>query len=490
MDVTSTADTQIPKDVPEVKVVPLIAVLLSGAFVAILNETVLNVALQAIMADLGVAASHAQWLVTSYMLIIGTLIPISAYFIQRFTTRQLFITAMGLFTLGTLVAGFSPTFSFLLAGRMIQAVGTAIMIPLLMNVILVIIPIERRGAAMGMIGLVIMFAPAIGPTVSGLIVQHLTWRWLFFLVFPISMMSLLFGYYILKNVTKLTKPRLDILSFVLSTLGFGGIVLGFSMAGEGEATWMDLEVLGSLIIGFVSLILFGWRQFKMKVPQLDVRVLKYPMFALGLTMVITVMMTLFAMMLVLPIYMQSVLAFTAVTTGLVMLPGGIINGAMSPVMGRIFDKFGPRVLLIPGAILMVASVFSYRFIEAGTPIGFVILQHTLLMISVAMVMMPSQTNGLNQLPAELYPHGAAISNTLMQVSGAIGVALFISIMENGQHRALEGIQNPSAAQEVEALAIGAQQSFSTGFVLSCIVLIVALLIKPSLKYGKKEEPSQ
>lgn len=490
MDVTSTTDTQTTNEAANVKVIPLIAVLLSGAFVAILNETVLNVALQAIMADLNVAASHAQWLVTSYMLIIGTLIPVSAYFIQRFSTRQLFITAMGLFTIGTLVAGFSPTFSFLLAGRMIQAVGTAIMIPLLMNVILVIIPVERRGAAMGMIGLVIMFAPAIGPTVSGLIVQNLTWRWLFFLVFPISMLSLLFGYFILKNVTKLTNPKLDILSFVLSTLGFGGIVLGFSMAGEGEATWLDLEVIGSLVIGFVSLLLFAWRQLKLKTPQLDVRVLRYPMFTLGLMMVITVMMTLFAMMLVLPIYMQTVLAFTAVTTGLVMLPGGIINGAMSPVMGRIFDKFGPRVLLIPGAILMVISVFSYRFIEAGTPTVFVIIQHTILMISVAMVMMPSQTNGLNQLPANLYPHGAAISNTLMQVSGAIGVALFISIMENGQHRVLEGIQNPSEAQQVEALAIGAQQSFSTGFFLSCLVLIIALLIKPSLKYGQKENITQ
>ncbi|MDQ0207801.1 MDR family MFS transporter [Alkalicoccobacillus murimartini] len=490
MDLSSTTDTQTTNEAANVKVIPLIAVLLSGAFVAILNETVLNVALQAIMGDLGVAASHAQWLVTGYMLIIGTLIPISAFFIQRFSTRQLFITAMGLFTLGTLVAGFSPSFSVLLIGRMIQAVGTAIMIPLLMNVILVIIPIDRRGAAMGMIGLVIMFAPAIGPTVSGLIVQNLSWRWLFFIVLPISLASLMFGLYFLKNVTKLTKPKLDILSFILSTLGFGGIVLGFSMAGEGEATWMDPEVIGSLTIGVISLILFAWRQVKMDTPQLDVRVFRYPMFTLGLVMIITVMMTLFAMMLVLPIYMQTVLAFTAVTTGLVMLPGGIINGAMSPIMGKFFDKYGPRALLIPGATLMVISVFSYRFIDASTPITFVVIQHTLLMISVAMIMMPSQTNGLNQLPAHLYPHGAAIANTLMQVSGAIGAALFISIMENGQHRTLEGIQNPTPAQQVDALAVGAQQSFSTGFILACIVLFVSLFIKSSLKHSKKEESFQ
>lgn len=233
------------KEMPEIKVVPLLAVLLSGAFVAILNETILNVALNAITEDFNVAYSTVQWLVTGYMLIIGTLIPISAYFMRRYTTRQLFITAMSLFTLGTIIAGFSPAFSILLVGRLVQAVATAIMIPLLTNVILSVIPIERRGAAMGMVGLVIMFAPAIGPTVSGLIVESLSWRWLFFIVIPIAIFSLLFGMKILKNVTEVSKPSLDILSFILSTLGFGGIVYGFSA--PGKVTLASLILLSSLV---------------------------------------------------------------------------------------------------------------------------------------------------------------------------------------------------------------------------------------------------
>ncbi len=209
------------------------------------------------------------------MLVIGTLIPISAYFMQRFTTRQLFITAMTLFCTGTLVAGLSPFFTLLLLGRLTQAVGTAIMIPLLINIILAVIPIEKRGASMGMVGLVIMFAPAIGPTVSGVIVENLSWRWLFFIILPIALGSLLFGIKVLTNIAEVSKPKLDILSFLLSTLGFGGVVYGFSAAGKGDASFADPAVFTFLIVGFVSLGIFVFRQLKLESPLLDVRVFRY-----------------------------------------------------------------------------------------------------------------------------------------------------------------------------------------------------------------------
>ncbi|GAE25540.1 drug resistance transporter [Halalkalibacter wakoensis JCM 9140] len=476
----STAATQ-ETNQPTVNVIPLIAVLLSGAFVAILSETILNVALNAIMADFGVGSSTVQWLVTGYMLVIGTLVPISAYFMQRFTTRQLFITAMSLFTIGTLIAGFSPVFSILLVGRLTQAVGTAIMIPLLVNIILAVIPVERRGAAMGMVGLVIMFAPAIGPTISGLIVENFTWRWLFYFIFPIALLSLMFGMKVLTNVSETSKPKLDVLSFLLSTIGFGGIVYGFSLAGKGDATFADPLVFSSLLIGFLSLGIFSWRQLKVESPILDIRVFRYPMFLLGLLLVMLVMMTMFAMMLVMPIYMQGALLFTAVLTGLIMLPGGLLNGAMSPFMGRLFDKFGPRPLLIPGTIILASVVFTYRFTVPGVPVWMIIVQLSILMIAVAMIMMPAQTNGLNQIPAKLYPHGTAIMNTLMQVSGAIGAALFISVMETGQQSYLtsNNIVNPNSEDMIAALTHGAQQSFSTGFYLALAAVVLALFVKRS-----------
>ncbi|OMF94064.1 MDR family MFS transporter [Paenibacillus sp. FSL R7-0273] len=481
-------DLEKTKDIQGVKIGPLLAVLLSGAFVAILSETILNVAINAIMTNFEINSSVAQWLVTGYMLVIGIVVPISAYFMRRFSTRQLFITAMSLFTLGTLIAGFSPTFSILLIGRLTQAVGTAIMLPVLTNTILAVIPIQRRGAAMGMVGLVIMFAPAIGPTLSGLIIESLSWRWLFYLTFPIAAVSLLIGMKVLVNVTETSKPKLDILSFILSTLGFGGIVYGFSAAGKGDANFTDPFVLTSLLVGLTSLILFFWRQLKLENPLLNVRVLRYPMFSLGLLLVMLTMMTMFAMMLILPIYMQGAILLSAVATGLVMLPGGLINGAISPVMGRLFDKWGPRPLLIPGTIILAITVFMYRFAVPGVSTVFLVILQAILMIAVAMIMMPAQTNGLNQIPEKLHPHGTAIYNTLMQISGAIGAALFISVMENGQQNYLTdlGVTNPSVQESLDALTYGSQQSFSTGFYLAIAAIIIALFIRKS-KQGKQSD---
>lgn len=460
-----------------IKVVPLIAVLLSGAFVAILNETLLSVAITPIMNAFEVTANTAQWLTTAYMLVVAVSVPVSAFLVQRFTTRQLFITSMGLFGIGTVIAGVSPIFSLLLLGRIIQASGTGILLPLLTNVILAVIPPERRGRVMGLLGLVIMFAPATGPTLSGIIIDYFSWRWLFFFVIPIALIAILYGVFALKNVTKLTHPKIDVYSIVLSTLGFGGIIFGFSSAGGDSGGWMDPIVVWPLIIGFIALVLFVRRQVKLETPMLDLTALAYPMFSLALILMMIVMMTMFATMILLPMFLLNVLAFSAVTVGLVMLPGGLINGAISPVMGYLFDKFGPRWLLIPGIAMLTLTVFLFRSLETGaTPLTVTVL-HTLLMVSVAMVMMPAQTNGLNELPPHLYPHGAAIANTLMQVAGGIGTALFVTIMTMGQQRYLQEITDPNAAQLTEALATGVRHAFTVGLVMTAIALVMSFFIR-------------
>ncbi|MEW9033356.1 MAG: DHA2 family efflux MFS transporter permease subunit, partial [Planifilum fimeticola] len=369
----------------QVRVVPLLAVLLSGAFVAILNETLLNVAITPIMESFQVGASTAQWLTTSYLLVIAVLVPVSAFLIQRFTTRQLYTAAMTLFGVGTLIAGTAPVFALLLLGRVLQASGTGILIPLFTNVILALIPPERRGRVMGLFGLVIMFAPAVGPTVSGLIVDYLSWRWLFYLVLPITAIAILYGALSLKNVTEVTRPKMDLISVVLSTIGFGGVVFGFSSAGEGAGGWTDPEVIIALTAGLISLALFVIRQRKLATPMLDMRVFAYPMFSLAIIVMMIVVMTMFATMIVMPIYLLKVLAFSAVTVGLIMLPGGLINGALSPVMGYLFDKFGPRWLLIPGIVTMTITVFLFRSLDQDTSPLTVVVLHTLLMVSVAMV---------------------------------------------------------------------------------------------------------
>ncbi|WP_211748560.1 MDR family MFS transporter [Paenibacillus sp. Marseille-Q4541] len=474
--VNESADNNGQKSISFPKTGQLLAVLLSGAFVAILNETLLNVALFQIMGDLNIEPHLAQWLSTSYMLVIGVLIPVSAFLVQRFTTRQLYLSAMTLFLIGTVLAAISSSFGILLLGRVIQAVGTAILIPLMMNIILAVIPIERRGAAMGLIGLVLMFAPAIGPTLSGFILQHLSWRWLFILVAPIVAVTLIFGIIKLRNVTSTSRPKLDVFSIVLSTLGFGGLVFGFGSMGEGGGGAIQNYVTFIIAISAISLALFVWRQIKLSSPVMDMKVFIYPMFSVAVVLSIIVMMTMFAMMLVLPLYLQEVLLYSALMTGMVMLPGGLLNGLMSPVMGKVFDKFGPRILLLPGMIMLIITIFGFMQLSLESPWLVMILQ-TFLMISIAMIMMPAQTNGLNALPAELYPHGTAVLTTLQQTLGALGAAIFISIMQNGEKKALAGITNPQLADTNAAMTAGVMDAFTVGLILACLGFVVALFVK-------------
>ena len=230
---------------------------------------------------------------------------------------------------GTFVALIAPSFEILLVARVLQAVGTALLLPLMFNTILVIFPIEKRGAAMGLIGLVIMFAPASGPSISGLILANLSWHWIFWISLPFFIISLVCGLLFLPNISKLTKPKIDILSIILSTLGFGGIVYGFSSAGghgDGGGGWTSPVVVATLVIGVLSLLLFSIRQLRMKQPMMDLRVFRYPMFTVGLILVFICMMIILSSMLILPMYLQQGMAVTALTAGLVLLPGSLLNG--------------------------------------------------------------------------------------------------------------------------------------------------------------------
>ncbi|MFC5700777.1 DHA2 family efflux MFS transporter permease subunit [Cohnella faecalis] len=455
---------------------PIVAALIIGAFVSILNETLLNIAFPDLMTQFGISAAKVQWLATSYMLVIGILVPITALLQQWFTTRQMFLGAMTLFLAGTVICSVAPSFEVLLVGRVVQALGTGLMLPVLMNTILAIFPPENRGGAMGMIGLVIMFAPAIGPTLSGLIIDWQDWRWLFYLIIPLTVFSILFAAAFLKNVSDLTRPKVDILSILLSTIGFGGLVYGFSKAGE--ASWSAPEVFWCLIAGGVGLLLFILRQLVVKQPMLDLRAFKYPMFSLVTVLMLVLMMSLFSTMILLPLFLQNALLMTALAAGLTLMPGGVVNGIMAPISGKLFDKFGPRVLVIPGLALVCAATWLFTQISASTTSGYIIFVHIVLLIGISLVMMPAQTTGLNQLPRHLYPHGTAIMNTLQQVAGALGTALFVSIMSSGSKSYLKTSENPTAPAElVNGLVAGMKDAFYIGLWISLIALVIGLFIK-------------
>ena len=473
----------------------MIAILFIGAFVAILNETLLNIALPSIMEEFEVKATAVQWLSTGYMLINGILIPASAFFIQRFSDKKLFITAMSLFTLGTFLASIAPSFGVLLGARMIQAAGSAIMMPLLMNVMLTAFPVEKRGAAMGMFGLVMITAPAIGPTLSGWLIEHYNWRMLFDLVLPIAIVTLIFAAFKLKDVTPQRAIKLDVFSLVLSSIGFGGLLYGFSSAGE--KGWDSPLVYGTIIIGTLALITFTLRQLRLDEPMLEFRIFKYPMFALSSAISIVIAVAMFSAMILMPIYVQTIRGISPMDSGLLMLPGAIVMGIMSPITGKLFDKYGARTLAVIGLIITIVTTYYFSKIGLHTAYSTLVVLYTLRMFGMSMVMMPVMTNGLNQLPAHNNPHGTAMNNTLQQVSGAIGSAVLITVMNNittvkAEELAAKAMNNMSAnaaqssaqataeiQQQImnEAMLQGINFTFFISTLITVIALILAFFIK-------------
>jgi EmrB/QacA subfamily drug resistance transporter len=463
----SQAQTTQAHTTPEIKIAPLVAVLISGAFAAILNQTLLATALPHIMADLSITANTAQWLTTIFMLVNGVMIPITAFLIGRFTTRSLFLTAMALFATGTLICAVAPNFSLLMVGRIVQASGAGIIMPLMQTVFFVIFPVEKRGSAMGLFGLVIAFAPAIGPTLSGWLVDQYPWRVLFYIVLPIAIIDFIVAYFILKNVTERTFPKLDILSIILSTFGFGGLLYGFSTAGTHG--WGSAEVIIPILIGVASLFIFIMRQLKLEQPILEFRVFKYGIFTLSTVLGMMVFIAMIGGATILPIYMQNMHHFTAFESGLMLLPGALIMGIMSPISGKIFDKVGAKWLAIIGLTIVTVSTFFFTNLSSDTSFTFMAIVNAIRMFGVALVMMPTTTAGINQLPSRLIPHGTAMNNTMRQVSGSIGTALLVTVMTNN-------VRDPQT-YGMEGIIHGVNVSFIVAGVVSGIGIILAFFLR-------------
>jgi DHA2 family lincomycin resistance protein-like MFS transporter len=456
----------------------IMASLLIVGFVGMFSETALNIAMTNLMDVFQITAATAQWLTTGFLLTLGILMPISGLLLQMFTTRQLFISSLMSSIVGTLIAALAFNFEMLLFARILQAVGMGLLLPLLFNTILVIYPPERRGAAMGFVGLVIMFAPATGPTIGGLLIQYFTWHYIFWFSLPFLVIGLLIGLKYLENVTEVTKPRIDLLSVALSTIGFGGVVFGFSKAGEGSEGWTSAVVVTSIIIGLVALILFVLRQTSMDDPMLNLSVFKYPMYVIGLLLVLICMTIIMSSMIILPMFLQTGAGLSVFIAGLMLLPGSALNGLLSPIVGRLFDKYGPKWLVIPGLVLVAVMLWFFTTLSPASSVAFIVMLHIGLMVGISLIWMPAQTNGLNQLPPTLYPHGTAVMNTLQQVMGAIGTAVAISILTSGMENYLHGSSNPTQLTEIaKAITAGSQNVFLVALFVALFGIVIAFFIR-------------
>ncbi|MBM2657272.1 DHA2 family efflux MFS transporter permease subunit [Staphylococcus pseudoxylosus] len=397
-----------------------------GMFIAILNQTLLNVALPKINTDFNISANTGQWLMTGFMLVNGILIPISAYLFNKYSYRKLFLVAMTLFTIGSLVCGMSGSFTVMMAGRVLQAIGAGILMPLGTNVFMTIFPPERRGAAMGTLGIAMILAPAIGPTLSGYIVENYHWNVMFYGMFIIGLVSLAISYIWFRVYQVTTNPKADIPGIIFSTIGFGALLYGFSEAGNN--TWSSPIVVISLIVGVIFIIAFVIRELTMRVPMLSMEVLKYSGFTLTTVINMIVTMSLFGGMILLPLYLQNLRGFTPIQSGLLLLPGALIMGVMGPVAGKLLDTIGIKPLALVGTGIMTYATWELTKLNMNTTYGHLMLIYIIRSFGMSFIMMPIMTAGMNSLPQRLISHGNALSNTLRQLAGSIGTALLVTVM--------------------------------------------------------------
>lgn len=393
--------------------------------------------------------------------------PGQRFLLQRFTTRQLFITAMSVFAFGTLVAGMAPNFEMLLLGRVIQSSGAGVMLPLMQTVFLMIFPVHKRGAAMGLIGLVISFAPAIGPALSGWVTSHYSWRVLFFIILPIALIDIVVAYFALKNVTEVTKPQVDVLSIVLSSLGFGGLLYGFTSAGNNG--WTAQMTIISLALGALALVLFITRQLRMNHPMLEFRVFTKGIFPFTVMIGAITFMGLIGSETIIPLFMQNMRGFSAFEAGLALLPGALISGLMSPITGRIFDRIGARWLAFTGLVIITGTSLGLSFLDPSTSFMYITVLYSVRMFGLSMVMMPASTAGLNQLPKRLIPHGAAMDNTMRMIAASVGTAILVTVMTTAESNAAPGVKH--------ADIFGANMAFMVISALSLIALALTFFIK-------------
>ncbi|WP_218222209.1 MDR family MFS transporter [Nesterenkonia sp. Act20] len=455
----------------------VIWLLLLSAFVAILNETTMGIAIPHLNVELGIAPSLGQWLTSAFMLTMAVVIPVTGLVIQRFSTRGVYLTAMTLFTVGTLICLIAPGFAVLLLGRIIQASGTAIMMPLLMTTVMNVVPEHSRGRIMGRAGIVMALAPAIGPTVSGLILDSLSWRWIFGLILPIAVIALLIGARWMLNLGESQPRRIDVASIVLSALGFGGAVFALSQFGSAHGGESALSAAGASLLlagAAILLTLFVWRQLRLQRSEqalLDLRVFRSLNFTMSVAVMSIVALAMFGSLTLLPLYLQNVAGLSATQSGLIILPGSIIMGLLGPVVGAIYDARGPRPLLIPGTLLVSAGLWSYSTVGQDTSVVVLAVIQVAMSIGLAMSFTPLFSASLSSLRPNLYSHGSAVLNTLQQVAGAAGVAVLITTMSS------VAADQPGTVSEIAAQAAGAQSAFMTAAIISLAAVVGAFFVR-------------
>lgn len=446
----------------------MMGVLLSGAFLAVLNATLLTPALPTIMGDLGVSSTTVQWLTSGYALTEAVVIPLAAYLMGRFSTRRLFIGGLALFGCGSLVAALAPAFPLLLAGRIMQAAATGFVMPMVFSIVLLMIPREKRGSAMGIVGLIIGFAPTIGPSLSGVLVDTVGWRAIFGIVTVLSFVIVALAAKELKPFGQFARTRFDAPSVVLSTVGLVSLLYGLSSISSTQNIAVNC---GLIVFGLVVIGAYAYRQLHLDEPMLRIDILKTPQYRTVVIIIALFQAALIGMETIMPLYIQGVLGHSATVSGITLLPGAVIGAFTGLLAGRLFDRHGVRRPVLLGATIIVVGLVGFVTFRADSPIVAVAIIYATLAVGIQFTMTPVNTWGVNSLPNEAIQHAQSTGNTINQVAASFGTALLVSVAAtvSGQASGLEGAQRTF---------FGYHASFCTTAVLAaCAVVLILVFVR-------------
>lgn len=465
----------------------LLLTLVLGAFTVILSSTMLATANTAIMKAFDISTSDVQWLTTAFLMTNGIVIPVSAYLINKFKNLWVFEFAMIMFLIGSTLAYTAPSFGVLLVARIVQAIGVGIIMPLMQNITLSIFPTEGRGAAMGLMGVAIGVAPAIGPTLAGWIIDSWTWRDLFAVLIPFSLLAVVLGFIFIKNVMKPTNPKLDVFSMITSILGFGSLLYGISTAGSDG--WTDGKVLATIGIGVIIIAIFVWRQLHIDEPFLDLRVFATKEYTISSILGSISYMAMIAVEMIIPLYIQSLRGYSALDSGLFLLPGSIAFAIMAPITGRLFDRYGARNLAATGFTILTLSTIPFIFLNMSLSMHYVTMFYAIRMFGIVMIMMPLTTHAMNFLPRELMSHGTAVNNTTRQVMGSIGTALITSVLTNVASNAkpAHSLLTKAPLAYKDAMENAVLNGYTTAITVAVGIALLGWVLSYTLKKGSDAE---
>ncbi len=453
----------------------MIGVLLVGTFITVLNAMLLTSALPAIMNDMGVSATTVQWLTSGYSLTEAVVIPLAAFLMGRFDTRKLFLGGMTIFAVGSIVSAVAPVFGLLLLGRVLQACATGFVMPMVFSVILLIIPRERRGSAMGAIGLIIGFAPTIGPSLSGVLVDTVGWRSIFAIVAVCAILVVIGALKAVKPYGDFKRSRFDVPSFLFSTIGL--ICLLYGLSSLSSSTNIALNI-GLIVIGVALLALYARRQLHLEQPMLRVDILRTRNYRVAVICVAVFQATVMGVGTIMPLYIQGALGHTATVSGLALLPGAAISACAGLLSGRIFDSRGVRIPVLCGIVIIICGAAGFTLLGIDSSIIAVGVAYGLLVIGMQFVMTPLNTWGVNSLANEAIQHAQSTSNTINQVAASFGIALLVTVSS-----AVSG--STAAGSAAEQLFAGYHASFYVVVALAVIAAILIIVLVRDKKVAKE-----